>query len=62
MSDTVEVAPVNFAVTRRLVLFLGGFLGGNHLSCGCEGVYGPNSRYVSQQPHNSRPCFQLDST
>lgn len=29
MSDTVEVTPVNFAVTRRLVLFGGEeFLGG----------------------------------
>lgn len=28
MSDTVEVTPVNFAVTRRLVLLVGGFLGG----------------------------------
>lgn len=40
MSDTVEVTPVNFAVTRHLVLFGGGgILGGNHLSWGCEGVY-----------------------
>lgn len=43
MSDTVEVTPVNFAVTRRLVLFwgVGGEeRGGGYLSWRCEGVYG----------------------
>lgn len=60
MSDTVEVTPVNFAVTRRLVLFwVGG--GGSHLSWGCEGVCGLTVDIYPSGPHNSPPCLQLDS-
>lgn len=49
MSDTVEVTPVNFAVTRRLVLFwVGG--GGEPLELGLRGGVWSNSRYLSQRP------------
>lgn len=61
VNDMVEVTPVNFAVTQCSVLCgVKEFLGGTTWVGGCGGVW-PNSGYLSQRPHNSPSCFQLDS-